>query len=73
MHLGGLGLHKGGLHSGGSTLVGLGRPPSRALQDKVNKWAVCILLECILVEHDMDFDRSSFYMQEVTHSRYTDI
>ena len=25
-------------------------PPPRILRDMVNKWAVCILLECILVE-----------------------
>ena len=42
---------RGALHPGGGGLHPgrLDRPPLRALQDTVNKRAVCILLECILV------------------------
>ena len=44
-------LHPGGLHlgRGGSASRGVGQTPHGILQDMVNKQAVCILLECILV------------------------
>ena len=44
------GLHPVGLHLGGLHTGGIGQTPSpRALQDTVNKPAVRILLECILI------------------------
>ena len=49
-------MHPGGLHLEGgpgasASRVGLGRPPHRILWDRVNKRAVRILLECILVNY----------------------
>ena len=55
---GGKGLPEGGLHPGGSAWEGLPRgsasggwedPHNQILWDMVKEWAVCILLECILV------------------------
>ena len=51
------GLHLGGLHPRGLPSGRLGRPPKKTygiLWDMDNKWAVRILLECILV-HEADY------------------
>ena len=52
-----VGLHPGGFTSRGGVCIGggvciqgcLSRPPNWILRNTVNKWAVHILLECILV------------------------
>ena len=57
----------GPLHGGIHTLVGR-HPPSRILRDTVNKRAVCILLECILVCNMKSYrDIRPLYSTEVRH------